>query len=258
MVFDRTTIELLLGASLVYHVHGQPKPVFRELDLRMDPGTCLALIGPNACGKSSLLRAILGLVCLDEGTIGVQLSRRDLLGAVLQDYRSQLLPWASVADNLTLPLGGENDCDIRETDLIEGAERFLHLVGYDIPMKKRTRYLSGGQQQAVVLARALAFGATFLCWDEPTSAIDFPKRGLLYQHLQREWSDRGSSVVLVSHDVDEALLLGDRVVVFDAEMHVLFDELVQSSARPRDRDFLETESARRLHLDIRSAMMGNG
>jgi ABC-type nitrate/sulfonate/bicarbonate transport system ATPase subunit len=252
------TIELVRRATLTYLLAGQARAVFKDLSLSMQTGTCLVLIGPNACGKSSLLRAILGLVSLNEGSPGLQLTDRDFLGAVLQNYRSQLLPSASVADNLTLPLGGKYDYGINKSELYEVATGFLHALGYDIPLTKNAQHLSGGQQQAVVLARASAFRPRFFCWDEPTSAIDFPKRGILYDLLQREWKELRSSVLMVTHDVDEALVLGDRVVVFDAQMHVLLDQEVHEPRRPRDRRFLESEKARRLHLAIRSAMIGNG
>lgn len=258
MSLTQHSIELVRDGTLTYRSPGQVRPVFQNLSLRMQTETCLVLIGPNACGKSSLLRAILGLVSLNEGSLGLQLSDCDLLGAVLQDYRSQLLLGASIADNLSLPLGGGYKCGIDSAELHEAAGGFLHSLGYDIPLSKSAQHLSGGQQQAVVLARALAFRSKFFCWDEPTSAIDFPKRGILYDLLQQKWEALRSSVLMVTHDVDEALVLGDRVVVFDAQMQVLLDQEIHRSGRPRDRDFLESEDARHLHFAIRSAMIGNG
>src|ERR1051326_2934394 len=104
---DRRVIELATRASKGYP--GGASPVFTDLSLSLEEGTCLAVMGPNACGKSTLLSCLLGLTPLDSGRVALHMTARDLLGVVVQDYRSQLLPWASVRTNLLFPLGGSRD-----------------------------------------------------------------------------------------------------------------------------------------------------
>lgn len=200
--------------------------VFRDLTLDMQLKSCLAIMGPNGCGKSTLLRSFLGLIALDEGRVDLVMRQGDLLGTVLQDYRSQLLPWASVKTNLLLPFGGNCPISTSVSAFIHSAEEFLVQLGYDFSLSQPTRHLSGGQQQAVVLARALASCPEILIWDEPTSAIDMSRRQILYHYLLNYQHEVSPTLIIVTHDFDEALILADRLLIFDEEMRVVRDEPV--------------------------------
>jgi NitT/TauT family transport system ATP-binding protein len=252
------TIALLTKASKSYPVPGSTLPVFLDLSLRMEKGTCLALMGPNACGKSTLLRVLLGIERLDKGEANLQMTNRELLGAVLQDYRTQLLPWASVKTNLLLPLGGNREPDKTPEEVLASAEQCFQLLGYRIALSTPIQQLSGGQQQAVVLARALAFTPRFYLWDEPTSAIDLSRRRALYRMLDTRWRDENASVLFVTHDLDEALMLADRVIVFNTGMEILLDLNIDRPQGVEGWEFSDSTAAQALRAQVRLAMDGTG
>jgi NitT/TauT family transport system ATP-binding protein len=254
MEFNRIVhkIELVVDASKTYP--GGNAPVFAGLSLSIKEGTCLAVMGPNACGKSTLLASLLGLISLDRGKVGLNLSSRDLLGVVVQDYRSQILPWATVRTNLLLPLGGGRYSETNSDNILASAVDTFSLLGYKIDLDAPVRQLSGGGQQAVVLARALAFCPQFFIWDEPTSAIDLSRRRALYRMLEKRWHHTGSTVLFVTHDLDEALMLSDRIVVFDTGMRLLLDLPVERPFGEEGWDFLDSSKAQALRSRVRGAM----
>lgn len=255
----RAEVALLRGVSKAYRAGPRQVTLFEDFSLSLAPGTRLAVMGPNACGKSTLTRLLLGIESPDRGEVGAFMGERDLLGAVLQDYRGQLLPWASVRTNLELPLGGGRAAGLEAAELVRDAEALLAAFGYDIPLDQAVQRLSGGQQQAVVLARALAFRPSFFVWDEPTSAIDIVKRVALRRRVSARWRELGAGAVIVTHDLDEVLALADRVVVFDVGMRLLCDLPVQGGeGHPRPPDFLESDGARRTVHELRAAMSGGG
>lgn len=245
-------IELVVDASKTYP--GGSAPVFADLSLSIKEGTCLAVMGPNACGKSTLLASLLGLVSLDCGRVGLNLSSRDLLGVVVQDYRSQLLPWATARTNLLLPLGGGRHSRRNSNDILASAVETFSLLGYQIDLDAPVRQLSGGGQQAVVLARALAFCPRFFIWDEPTSAIDLSRRRALYRILENRWHNTDATVLFVTHDLDEALMLSDRIVVFDTGMRLLLDLPVERPFGEEGWEFLDSAKAQALRSRVRGAM----
>ena len=254
MEFSRIVrkIELVGDATKTYP--GGNAPVFADLSLSIEEGTCLAVMGPNACGKSTLLASLLGLISLDCGRVGLNLSSRDLLGVVVQDYRSQILPLASIRTNLLLPLGGGRNSETNSDDVLASAAETFSLLGYEIDLDAPVRQLSGGGQQAVVLARALAFCPEFFIWDEPTSAIDLSRRRALYRMLEKRWHNTGVTVLFVTHDLDEALMLSDRIVVFDTGMRLLLDLPVERPLGEEGWDFLDSSKAQALRSRVRGAM----
>jgi NitT/TauT family transport system ATP-binding protein len=254
MEFSRMAqkIELVRDASKTYP--GGIAPVFAALSLSIEEGTCLAVMGPNACGKSTLLSSLLGLISLDRGHMGLNLSSRDLLGVVVQDYRSQILPLATVRTNLLLPLGGGRQSLTNSDHILASATETFSLLGYEIDLNAPVRQLSGGGQQAVVLARALSFCPQFFIWDEPTSAIDLSRRRALYRMLEKRWHNTGVTVLFVTHDLDEALMLSDRIVVFDTGMRLLLDLNVERPFGEEGWDFLDSAKAQALRSRVRGAM----
>lgn len=278
-------LDLLVGASKGYA--GSNGAVFSDLTLSMEEGTCMAIMGPNACGKSTLLRCLLGLAPLDRGELGLALGEQDFLGVVMQDYRSQLLLSSSVRTNLLLPLGGGRMPSQSPTprnhdhgrsvlgrmmqqlrrrlsagwheagpadSILRSAMQTFAQLGYEIDLDTRLRKLSGGAQQAVALARALAFSPRFFIWDEPTSAIDLSRRRSLYQLLERRWRNTGATVLFVTHDLDEALMLSDRVLVFDTGMKLLLDLPFERPFGEDGWSFLDSPQAQTLRSRVRHAM----
>ena len=196
-------------------------------------GEIVAIIGGSGCGKSTLLRAIAGLdrattgtVTLDETAITGPHAK---IGIIFQEPR--LLPWLSVADNIGFGLS-EAPSHVRR----EKVARALARVGLTDKANAWPRELSGGQAQRVAIARALVPQPEVLLLDEPFSALDAFTRRDLQDHLLDLWADTRPTLVLVTHDVDEAVVLADRVLVMRPRPGRLFDEIRINLARPRDRN----------------------
>jgi sulfonate transport system ATP-binding protein len=196
-------------------------------------GEIVAIIGGSGCGKSTLLRAVAGLdpatsgrVALDDVAITAPHAK---IGIIFQEPR--LLPWLSVADNIGFGLG-DLSADVRR----ERVARALAKVGLADKAKAWPRELSGGQAQRVAIARALVPQPEVLLLDEPFSALDAFTRRDLQDHLLDLWADTRPTLVLVTHDVDEAVVLADRVFVMRPRPGRLFEEIKINLARPRDRN----------------------
>jgi sulfonate transport system ATP-binding protein len=198
----------------------------------INDGEIVAIIGGSGCGKSTLLRAVSGLdpataghVTLDGVTITAPHAK---IGIIFQEPR--LLPWLSVADNIGFGLG-DLPADVRR-------ERIAHAlakVGLADKADAWPRELSGGQAQRVAIARALVPQPEVLLLDEPFSALDAFTRRDLQDHLLDLWAETRPTLVLVTHDVDEAVVLADRVFVMRPRPGRLFEEIQISLGRPRDR-----------------------
>jgi sulfonate transport system ATP-binding protein len=196
------------------------------------PGEIVAIIGGSGCGKSTLLRAIAGLdratsgtVSLDDAVITAPHAR---IGIIFQEPR--LLPWLRVADNIGFGLS-ELPATIRREKVATALAR----VGLADKAVAWPRELSGGQAQRVAIARALVPQPEVLLLDEPFSALDAFTRRDLQDHLLDLWADTRPTLVLVTHDVDEAVVLADRVLVMRPRPGRLFEEIKINLTRPRDR-----------------------
>jgi sulfonate transport system ATP-binding protein len=180
-----------------------PKGVLNGVDLEIAPGEFVALLGPSGCGKSTLLRALAGLDAAVSGSGRIRVP--DKVSVVFQD--SRLLPWASLITNVTL---GQHPRRSRE----RGSEA-LEEVGLAGREKDWPHQLSGGEAQRVALARSLVRDPSLLLADEPFGALDALTRLRMHDLLRRLHSRHRPAVLLVTHDVDEAITLADRVVVLD-------------------------------------------
>lgn len=232
---------------------------YRALDptsLQIEAGEFVALVGPSGCGKSTILRLVAGL---EEYTSGRILMDGEPVtapgpdrGMVFQDHA--LLPWMSVFDNVLFAL----ECNPRgrsREECREATREYLDLVHLSRFADQRPSRLSGGMKQRVGLARTFALDPKVLLMDEPFGSLDALTRGVMQSELLRIWESSRVTVLLVTHDVDEALLLADRVVVMSqgpqarvkAEVDVPFD-------RPRDQNEVlaseEYPKLRRELLDI--------
>ena len=196
----------LKDISLRYHDQGSNVEVIRDVSLEVGPGEFVCLIGPSGSGKSTLLRIILGLVKPSRGTVTVA----DSVGLALVFQNFALFPWLTVEQNIAFGLEMRN-CPPGHAASI--TTHLIHTMGLDGWQDKHPKELSGGMKQRVGIARALAVEPTMLLMDEPFSALD----ALTAQSLRRETlevcADRKVTVVMVTHLVDEAVEMADRVVV---------------------------------------------
>jgi sulfonate transport system ATP-binding protein len=196
-------------------------------------GEIVAIIGGSGCGKSTLLRAVSGLDPATSGSVtldGVTITAPHAkIGIIFQEPR--LLPWLSVADNIGFGLG-DVSTEVRRTRIAHA----LAKVGLADKANAWPRELSGGQAQRVAIARALVPQPEVLLLDEPFSALDAFTRRDLQDHLLDLWAETRPTLVLVTHDVDEAVVLADRVFVMRPRPGRLFEEIQISLGRPRDRN----------------------
>jgi sulfonate transport system ATP-binding protein len=196
-------------------------------------GEIVAIIGGSGCGKSTLLRAIAGLDRASTGTVTLDgttiTAPHAKIGIIFQEPR--LLPWLSVADNIGFGLS-DQAAEVRRAKVAAA----LAKVGLSDKAKAWPRELSGGQAQRVAIARALVPQPEVLLLDEPFSALDAFTRRDLQDHLLDLWAETRPTLILVTHDVDEAVVLADRVLVMRPRPGRLFAEVAINLARPRDRN----------------------
>lgn len=222
------------GLNKQYEVKGQALPVLQDIHLTIEPGEFVSIVGTSGCGKSTLLRLVIGLEEGYQGEIllngqrikGTNLNR----GIVFQEHR--LFPWLTVEKNIGLGL--------LNSGLTEGQQRqtireHIELVGLQGFEKAYPHQLSGGMSQRVAIARALVNRPDILLLDEPFGALDAMTRAHLQQELHRIWETEGITMILVTHDVEEAVYLGDKVVIMEPRPGRIRRTVPVSLAHPRDR-----------------------
>jgi sulfonate transport system ATP-binding protein len=212
------------------------------LSLSVDAGEIVVVIGGSGCGKSTLLRLLSGLDHATRGTVGVDgetiTQPHPAVGIVFQEPR--LLPWLTVADNVGFGLA-ELPAAERQRRVAEALSR-VGLAGY---AGRWPRELSGGQGQRVAIARALVARPAVLLLDEPFSGLDAFTREELQDHLLDLWADHRPTMVLVTHDIEEALVLASRIVVMRPNPGRVAQIFDIGLARPRDRLSADFESEKR-------------
>ena len=189
--------------------------VLRDFSLEMPAGKITCIVGPSGCGKTTLLQLLAGLEEPDAGRVEGVAGRR--LSYVFQEPR--LLPWKTVWENIAFVLGGEGPA------AAERAERFLRAMGLWEFKNSYPKELSGGMKQRAALCRAFAYPHDVLFLDEPFKSLDTPLRLALVRLLAEMWAGSPRPVIIVTHDIFEALLLGHRVVVLSPRPAKVLEEL---------------------------------
>lgn len=213
--------------------HAGGQAVFSGLNLQVSPGEFLVLLGPSGCGKSTLLNLLAGFLPPDQGVVSVNAHavypEMPELGYVFQS--PQLFPWLNALDNVRfgLKMAGGLSAEAQSAKALA----YLRLVGLADAAHKWPHQLSGGMRQRVALARALAPEPALLLADEPFAALDAMSRRHMNEELLRLWTELGQTVVFVTHDIDEAVFLADRVVVLGRAPHGIDSELRIDLPRPR-------------------------
>jgi NitT/TauT family transport system ATP-binding protein len=236
------------GLTRAYAAH----VAIEQVSFQVAQGEIVAIVGPSGCGKSTLLRCVAGLIRPTSGQVvleGRVVTRvPDRLGVVFQDYSRSLYPWLSVRDNVALPL--------RRAVRGRAARRAaalaaLESVGLASSAAKYPWQLSGGMQQRVAIARALAYDPVLLLMDEPFGSLDAQTREDLEDLVLRVRAERGITILLVTHDIDESVYVGDRVVVLTRGPGRVRAEIPVSLPGPRDQIATkETREFARLRTEV--------
>jgi sulfonate transport system ATP-binding protein len=212
------------------------------LSLKVDLGEIVVVVGGSGCGKSTLLRAISGLDRPTQGSVlldGIPITApHEKIGLIFQEPR--LLPWLTVANNVGFGLA-----DRPASERTERVAVALQRVGLSEKANGWPRELSGGQAQRVAIARALVPRPEVLLLDEPFSALDAFTRTDLQDHLLDLWADLKPTLIMVTHDVEESVVLADRVIVMRAQPGRIFAEIEIDLRRPRDRQSAAYDFAKR-------------
>lgn len=237
----------LVGQAMPLHAVGIVKafqggrvPAVDDVTLSVGAGEFVSLVGPSGCGKSTLFNILAGLIRPDQGQ--VRLGDRDVTGetghAGYMLQQDLLLPWRTVLDNVVLGL------DIRGVARLtsyERAKRLLEQFGLAGHQHQYPAALSGGMRQRCAMIRTVLYGSPFLLLDEPLSALDAQTRLLMQEWLLEVWSNLGASVFYITHDLDEALFLSDRVYVMSARPGRILEEIHVELPRPRPSDVRTSE-----------------
>jgi sulfonate transport system ATP-binding protein len=217
--------------SKVYGTAGNSLHALDNISLRVAPGEFVCLLGASGCGKSTLLNIIAGLDRPTTGSVDVGDAHTTLMF-----QESALFPWLTARGNIELPLKIQK---IPRAERRAKADQLLELVNLSSFGSKLPHELSGGMRQRVAMARALAQEVDVLLMDEPFGALDAMTRDVLHDELERLWRESGLSVVFVTHNVREAVRLGDRVVLLSSRPGRIVEEYPISIPRPRRLDSVE-------------------
>lgn len=238
--------ELIIDVRSVdahYPTASGPLPVLDTVDLQVRRGEVLAVVGPSGCGKTTLLRALQGLADVDSGVITIRgRPPADNTDSAYVFQQPSLYPWWSVRRNIEFGLRLRSHRGrVAAADRGERVERLIDLVGLTGFDDFRPAALSGGMQQRVNLARALAVDPAVLLLDEPFSAVDTLTRERLQRMLSQTLDTLGTAAVLVTHDIHEAVFLGDRVAVMSERPGRIVAVFPVSEGRPRTEEFQHSD-----------------
>lgn len=244
----------IISIDYITHTYkGQVAPTLSDIALTIEPGEKVALIGRSGCGKSTLLHMLAGLLIPTDGCVrihGRQVTRPSAKWNMMFQKPS-LYPWMNVHQNasLGLTLAGQKDP--------EKIDSLLALVGLSDKSDANVQSLSGGQQQRVALARSLATSPELLLFDEPFSALDAFTRSSLQDEVARIVSQEGLTMVIVTHDIEEAAAMADRVLVMSANPGRIVGEVRIDLPFPRDRASQEFSRERESLMKTFDHLVGN-
>ena len=221
--------------------------IYDNFDLDIPRGELISVFGPNGCGKSTLINMIAGLIPVDKGQIlfdGMLLSEIKF-GYVFQNYREALFPWMRAFDNISYPL---KMMKVPPAERKARTEKLVEHLGVKIDLNLYPYQMSGGQQQLVSIMRALVVEPEILFLDEPFSALDYEMTLFMREQLQKLFMESRTTMVLVSHDLEEAVHLADRVLLLSRHPARVADFVPVTSMRPRtaetlsEPDFVRTKA----------------
>lgn len=225
---------IISNVSKIFESKGTLFKSLENINLKVNDGEFLCILGPSGCGKSTILRLIAGL---DNPSIGEVIMDNEVItgpdhkrGMVFQEY--SLFPWRTVIENVAFPLEMKG---VPEEERNKIAEDYLKIVGLSNFKDSKPHELSGGMKQRVAIVRSLAGDPEVLLMDEPFGALDIQTRNQLQRDLLKIWEDKGKTIIFVTHDIDEAIFLGDRVVLMSKSLGKIAKIFEVDIERIRDR-----------------------
>lgn len=234
----------LQNISKHYKSHNDERIIFDQMSLEINEGDKVAIVGANGSGKSTLLKLLLGQINPDFGTVKKNLSNKETV-YLPQDYRNSLFPWLDIRSNLALLLDEKNNnfWDLRLSEDTENKiEKLFDLLEVNINLKKFPYQLSGGEQQGLLIIHAVLREPKLFIADEPFSAIDFHKKGI-FENFFSSWSYSNKvTTVVVSHDIEEAVYLSDRIIILTREKSSVKDDFKIDFEFPRLEELKYTKS----------------
>jgi NitT/TauT family transport system ATP-binding protein len=251
---DRSSVPMLSVRSLrkVYRVDQAERVAVADVSFDVARGEFVCVVGPSGAGKTTLLRCLAGLIQPTDGEAlfdGMTLRRvPEQVGVVFQDYGRSLYPWLTARGNIALPLKVRGFDKAARSDRVD---EVLHAVGLADEGRRYPWQLSGGMQQRVAIARSLAYRPELLLMDEPFASVDAQTRFELEDLILRVRAEFTITVVFITHDIDEAVYLADRIVVLSSSPGVVREVVDVSLPRPRDQIATKNEerfSALRQHI----------
>lgn len=229
-----------------FHMKDGDVHALENVNLTVRKGEFISILGASGCGKSTLLRIIAGLEFHDEGHGEIKVNHKKVdkpgldRGMIFQE--SRLFPWLTVGDNVAFGLEEKKKKELGKQGVEELLNESLKLVGLENFKNAYPNQLSGGMQQRVSIARSLISHPQILLLDEPLGALDALTRIQMQKELLRIWEEEKTTMILVTHDIDEAIYLGDRIVIFTSRPGTVQKIINVDLARPRERnsyDFIQ-------------------
>ena len=224
--------------------------ILRDFDIDIEAGKITAVFGPNGSGKSTLLNILAGLVPKDSGEYSIKNGDKFKISYIFQNYRESLLPWRNNFENLAFPLEIQG---VSREEITKRVQKLQKLFEFKIDWKQFPYQLSGGQQQILAFMRALITEPTILFIDEPFSALDYENNLKLREHLQKYYLAYKPTILLVTHNIEEAVHLADKIVIFSRKPTSVIDTIGNTLAYPRDIKSLKTEEFHKIKDMVLSA-----
>ncbi len=216
--------------------------MFKDISLDISEGEFITFFGPNGCGKTTLLKVLAGIESYDDGSVSIDSKspQEAKTGLIFQNYGDSLMPWLDCRQNILFPFSLKK----RKNELIEAEKRLANLLSelnIELPLNNYPYQLSGGQQQLVSILRTLIYRPDVILMDEPFSALDFQTRSFMQKILLDLWHREKPTILFVSHDIEEAIFLADRLVLLSSLSGGITEIKKIPFARPRTRKLFESD-----------------
>jgi NitT/TauT family transport system ATP-binding protein len=230
----------ICGLTKVFYKKGSSVTALHDINMDIKDGEFVCLLGPSGCGKTTLLRILAGLESKSIGDFTIRRGEQDrpLQSMVFQERG--IIPWLTVEENVAFGLKMRH---LPKAFVKERTDYYLSKVGLDKFAKLYPKELSGGMKQRVSIARAFANDPEILLMDEPFAALDEQNKFILQEELLSIWSETKKTVLFITHSIDEALLLSDRILLMSSQPGKIVDELIVDMPRPRKMEEVRADSA---------------